>query len=224
MTDEQSSKKTVSTQQWDKTPRQNDQFIKEGSNEGTNVGKCLREIRIKRGLSMRVLAEMSGLNVNTLSLIENGRTSPSVSTLQQLAQSLQVSMTDFFQSDQGSKKVVFQKEGKRPRVPFEHSAMEDLAAGMTRFGVEPIIVTFEPSANSGKEAIVHTGREIVYCLEGHVVYTVESEKFLLEPGDSLSFEAYLPHRCENLDATPSRALLILCPMDERDRPWERHFF
>jgi quercetin dioxygenase-like cupin family protein len=94
---------------------------------------------------------------------------------------------------------------------------------MPRFGAEPIIVTFEPNANSGNKAIVHTGREIVYCLEGHIVYTVEGEKFLLGPGDSLIFEAYLPHQCENVDATPSRALLVLCPMDERDQPRERHF-
>ena len=190
---------------------------------GISVGKRLREIRTLQGLSMRSLAERSGLNINTLSLIENERSSPSVGTLQQLAHSLQVSMTDFFQSTQGSKKVVFQKQGNRPRVLFEHGAVEDLATGMPRFGVEPIIVTYEPNANSGKEAIVHTGQEIVYCLEGHIVYMVEGEKFLLGPGDSLIFEAYLPHQYENIDATPSRALLVLCPMDERDRPRERHF-
>jgi len=193
------------------------------NNEEVCVGKCLREIRRQRGLSMRLLAKMSGLNVNTLSLIENGHTSPSVCTLQQLAQSLHVSMTDFFQTNQGSKNWVYQKQGNRPCVPFEHGAMEDLATGMPRFGVEPILVTFEPNASSGNRPIVHTGREFVYCLEGHIVYTVESEKYLLESGDSLIFEAYLPHNCENIDATPSRILLVLCPTDERDQPLERHF-
>ena len=219
MASHQFLRKTMPSQGQDKTPGQNSQPF----NEEISVGKCLREIRVQRGLSMRVLAEMSGLNINTLSLIENERTSPSVSTLQQLAQSLQISMTDFFQTNHEGKKLVYQKQGKRPRVPFEHSVMEDLAAGMPRFGAEPIIVTFEANANSGTEAIVHTGREIVYCLEGHIEYTVESEKFLLGPGDSLIFEAYLPHQCENVDGTPSRALLVLCPMDERDRPRERHF-
>jgi transcriptional regulator with XRE-family HTH domain len=223
MAKEQPSRKTTLSQQLDGAFGQNRQLLNEGNSEEASVGKCLREIRMQRGLSMRVLAEMSGLNINTLSLIENEHTSPSVSTLQQLAQSLQVSMTDFFQTNQGSKDLVYQKQGKRPRVPFEHGAMEDLSAGMSRFGAEPIIVTFEANAKSGKKTIVHTGREIVYCLEGHILYTVEGEKFLLEPGDSLIFEAYLPHQCENVDATPSRVLLVLCPMDERDRPRERHF-
>jgi quercetin dioxygenase-like cupin family protein len=101
--------------------------------------------------------------------------------------------------------------------------MEDLAAGMPLFGAEPIIVTLEPNADSGKKPIVHTGREFVYCLDGHIAYTVDNERYLLESGDSLIFEAYLPHQWKNIDATPSRALLVLCPMDDRDQPKERHF-
>ena len=53
-----------------------------------DVGQRLRELRAMRGLSLRALSGQSGLNVNTLSLIENRRTSPSVSTLQQLALTL----------------------------------------------------------------------------------------------------------------------------------------
>jgi transcriptional regulator with XRE-family HTH domain len=188
-----------------------------------NVGERLRLIRTGLGLSIRALAEMSGLNVNTLSLIENGRTSPSVGTLQQLAQSLQILVTEFFETDHGDKKVVHQKNGHRPRAAFTHGTMEDLGAGMPRLGAEPLIVTLDPNADSGKTPIVHTGREFVYCLEGHVAYSVDTETYLLGPGDSLLFEAYLPHRWKNEDPTPSRALLVLCPLDERDQPTERHF-
>jgi transcriptional regulator with XRE-family HTH domain len=188
-----------------------------------SVGKRLHEIRTLRGLSMRSLAEMSRLNINTLSLIENGHTSPSVSTLQQLAQSLQVPITEFFETDHGSKELVHQKQGQRPHISFEHSAMEDLAAGMPHFGAEPLIVTLNSGADSGKNPIVHTGREFVYCIEGHVMYTVNNQKYLLDPGDSLVFEAYLPHQWKNSDPTPSRILLVLCPMDVRDSPTERHF-
>jgi quercetin dioxygenase-like cupin family protein len=101
--------------------------------------------------------------------------------------------------------------------------MEDLGAGMSRFGAEPLMVTLNPHADSGKTLIVHTGREFVYCVEGQIAYTVDTETFFLEPGDSLLFEAYLPHHWKNLAATPARALLVLCPMDDRDSPSERHF-
>jgi transcriptional regulator with XRE-family HTH domain len=221
MTDELLSKKRL--QKSGKGLKQNSPFSPELDNEEITVGQRLREIRVVRGLSMRSLAELSGLNINTLSLIENEHTSPSVSTLQQLAQSLQVPITEFFQTNHRSKKVVHQKQGNRPHIQFGYGTMEDLAPGMPRFGAEPIIVTLEAGADSGKKPIVHTGREFVYCLDGHIVYTVDNEKYLLEPGDSLIFEAYLPHHWKNVDSTPSRALLVLCPMDERDQPRERHF-
>lgn len=187
------------------------------------VGHRLRALRASRGLSIRALAEQSSLNVNTLSLIENQRTSPSVSTLQQLAQTLQVPISAFFETNQGDKKVVHQKTGTRFHVAFTHGSIEDLGAGMSRFGAEPLIVTMAPNSDSGKTPIVHTGREFVYCLEGQIAYSVGTETYLLEPGDSLFFEAYLPHHWKNLNASSSRNLLVLCPMDEHDNPTERHF-
>ena len=193
------------------------------SDGSIDVGARLRMLRAGAGLSIRALAEMSGLNVNTLSLIENGKTSPSVSTLQQLAGALGVPVTEFFVTEQGDKTVVHQRTGQRPRALFAHGVMEDLGAGMSRFGAEPLIVTLEAKADSGVNPIVHTGREFVYCLEGRIAYTVDTETYLLEPGDSLLFEAYLPHRWKNADAEPSRVLLVLCPLDERDQPTQRHF-
>lgn len=198
-------------------------FITALENESISVGQRMREVRASRGLSLRALAELSGLNVNTLSMIENGHTSPSVNTLQQLAQSLQIPVTKLFETDHGNKKLVYQKQDKRPHIAFDHGIMDDLATGMPRFGAEPVIVKLESMADSGRKPIVHTGREFVYCLEGHVAYTVDNEKYLLDPGDSLVFEAYLPHYWKNADATPSSILLVLCPMDERDSPTERHF-
>jgi transcriptional regulator with XRE-family HTH domain len=198
-------------------------FFSEAGSGPVDVGARLRMLRSGRRLSIRALAEISGLNVNTLSLIENGKTSPSVSTLQQLAAALQVPVTEFFETNDGDKTVVHQKSGKRPRANFAHGIMEDLGAGMSRFGAEPMIVTLEAGADSGKNPIVHTGREFVYCLEGEMIYTVDSQDYILEPDGSLLFEAYLPHRWKNIGSKPARVLLVLCPLDERDQPTERHF-
>jgi transcriptional regulator with XRE-family HTH domain len=188
-----------------------------------NVGQRLRELRLERNLSIRALAERSGLNVNTFSLIENGKTSPSVSTLQQIAQALRVPISAFFETKDGHSKVAYQKAGQRPHASFAHGDLWDLGAGMPRQGAEPLIIALNPGADSGRHPIVHTGREFVYCLDGRVAYGVGDETYQLDPGDSLMFEAYLPHRWQNLNEdAPSRLLLVLCPMDERDQPTERH--
>lgn len=188
-----------------------------------NVGQRLREIRQEKGYSLRGLAEQSGLNVNTLSLIENNKSSPSVSTLQLLATTLGIPIMAFFETSQEKKSIVFQKAGERQRAPFLHGVFEDLGAGLTLHGGQPMLVILEAGADSGPTPIVHTGIELVYCLEGTLHYIIDQQQYDLEPGDSLIFEAHLPHRWGNHGVSPSRSLLIICPSDERDRPTERHF-
>jgi transcriptional regulator with XRE-family HTH domain len=188
-----------------------------------DVGRNLRDLRAERELSIRSLAELSGLNVNTLSMIENGKSSPSVSTLQQLASALTVPITDFFETDIIKNNVSYQKAGQRLQAAFAHGTLADLGAGLTLHGGQPLLVTLEPKANSGPTPIVHTGHEFVFCLEGRLSYTIEDQIYILNPGDSLLFEAHLPHLWQNVGESTSQSLLIMCPADESDHPTERHF-
>lgn len=188
-----------------------------------DVGHRLRELRTSRGLSIRSLAEMSGLNFNTLSLIENQKTSPSVSTLQRLALALQVPITAFFKTETLHQDVVYQKSDQRPKAMFAHGKLEDMGDGMTLGDGIPLLLTLEPGADSGPDAIVHTGQEFVYCLMGCLTYTVAGKEYALEAGDSLIFEAHLSHRWENRGIILSRSILILCPADADDSSAEQHF-
>lgn len=187
------------------------------------VGQRVRQLRIESGWSIRALAEASGLSVNTLSLIENGKISPSVSTLHRAAQALGVAITAFFEVPSPRQQVVFTTAATRSGERFEHGAVEDLAIGFASHGLHPCQVTLAPHNGSGVDPIVHTGYEFVYCLQGRVTYTVDGQRYLLMPGDSLLFESHLPHRWENEDDTPAQMLLVLAPTDDRDRPTHRHF-
>lgn len=188
-----------------------------------NVGHRLRQLRSERGLSIRSLAEQSGLNVNTLSLIENNKTSPSVSTLQQIAAALRTPITVFFEAQAIPQAIIYQKASERQPSAFIHGTLANLGIGFTSQALEPFIVALEPESEPSHTPIVHTGFEFVYCLEGQLCYEIEGQKYTLEPGDSLLFEAHLPHRWRNCGPLPSRSLLLLAPADLRDHPDERHF-
>lgn len=187
-----------------------------------NIGKKLQELRASQGLSLRGLADLCGLSFNTLSLIENEKTSPNVSTLQQLALALQVPIAVFFETSTPHKDVVFQKAGKRPSTLFPHGELEDLGEGLTLGNATPLLLVSKPLSNSGPNDIVHTGQEFVYCLEGEVAYFVEQQEYLLEPHDSILFQAQLPHRWENRGAELCKAILIICPSDVDDRLVSQH--
>jgi transcriptional regulator with XRE-family HTH domain len=188
-----------------------------------DIGQRLREIRSECGLTIRDLARLSGLNVNTLSLIENGKNSPSLETLQRLSFALETPIVAFFEDNTPRNKIVHHKASQRPNVTFANGILEELGVGIPGRGAETFVVTLNPLSNSGDNPIVHTGHETVFCLEGQLTYTIENQSFVLEPGDSLFFEAHLPHRWENKGKRPARSLLVLCPSDDQDRPTERHF-
>lgn len=187
------------------------------------VGQRVRELRNSRNHSLRSLAELSGLNINTLSLIENGKTSPSVSTLQQLAKALEVPITAFFEAETVSQHVVFTSHAARPGTKFGLTQMQNLGQNLEHNAVQPFVVTLLPNAESGEQIIVHTGYEFVYCLFGQVRYTVDETEYRLEPEDSLVFEAHLPHQWVNISSGESQILLVLYPADPGNEPAGRHF-
>ena len=189
---------------------------------GINVGRRLQELRQAQGLSQRVLAEMSGLNFNTLSLIENEKTSPNVSTLQQLAEALNVPVMAFFEPSKERRRVVFQKASERPRTVFSQGTFEDLGGGLALGQGTPLLMSLLPNQECKAPAIVHTGEEFVFCLSGRLIFWVDEVEYPLEPGDSLIFEAHIPHRWANLCDDPAQAILVICPADQDDRSVMQH--
>lgn len=193
------------------------------STPDVNVGRRLQALRQARGLSQRALAELSGLNFNTLSLIENEKSSPNVSTLQQLADALEVPVTAFFETPADEQKsVVFQKAGERGWVAFDKGRFSDLGGGLALGEATPLLMTLNPGQDSGKTPIVHTGGEFVYCLAGEIIFWLDGEAFHLTPGDSLIFEASVPHRWSNPTQAPARAVMVICPADREDRSVTQH--
>jgi len=187
------------------------------------VGMKLRELRNQRRLSLRALAERSGLNINTLSLVENGKISPSVSTLQQLARALDVPIAVFFETEPVSRQVVFSPGQGRPEVVMNKAHLGNLGKDLAGHAVQPFVVTLDPGSCSGDEMVVHTGHEFVYCLSGEIMYQIEDAQYQLHPGDSLVFEAHLRHRWQNVFLGESQIILVFYPADQRDEPGDRHF-
>ena len=187
------------------------------------VGKRLKDLRTRRGFSLRELADRSGLSINTLSLIENGKSSPSVSTLQQLARALDVPIAVFFESEPVEKQIVFTPADQRPTSALGKTEMENLGKDLAGSHVQPFVITLKPGAGSGERAIVHTGHEFVFCLAGSIHYKIEENEFVLKQGDSLVFEAHLPHCWTNDSDETAQLLLILYPSDEHEELGGRHF-
>jgi transcriptional regulator with XRE-family HTH domain len=187
-----------------------------------DVGTRLRELRQERGLSMRSLARLSGLSTNALSMIERGKTSPSVSTLYKLSEALEVPITAFFRTEPPRQGIVFRKANERSRVEFQRGLWEGLGGESFIGRVEPFMLTLEAGATSGPHGLVHSGHEFVICIKGQLEYEVEDQRFSLQPGDSLLFASKLRHRWRNPGKSVANVLFVLSGFELDERPSEFH--
>jgi transcriptional regulator with XRE-family HTH domain len=186
------------------------------------VGKRLKELRQERRMSIRDVGRQSGISANALSMIERGITSPSVSTLYRLVEALGVPITAIFRAEPLREEIVFRPVADRTQVPFPLGMWEGLGGEAFVGRVQPFMLTLEIGADSGSQAIVHTGHEFVMCLQGQLEYRVEGTIFILEPGDSLLFAARLRHCWRNPGNTVTKAIIVLSGFEEFESPGGFH--
>ena len=198
-----------------------DELKRREDDAAINLGNQIRMLRDQRRLSQRALAEASGISRNTLSLIERGQTSPTVSTLKSLAGALGVEINAFFQPYEETG-IVFTKADLRPYLLLNHGTLADLGLGLLEPSVTPLLFHLEPGARSGP-ALTHDGQDFVFCLSGEILYSVNGRGYILESGDSLFFDGRLPHRFRNTATEDSSVLIILSTPHDGTQYIARHF-
>jgi transcriptional regulator with XRE-family HTH domain len=217
--------KKLSKEGIDQSSTSKDVQFTQNSEIGDEVlGKKIREIRGVKGWTLKQLSEMSGLNINTLSLIENGKNSPSISTLQRLATAMDVPIKEFFEPADPMTPVIFTRLQERPQAISEKSIINNLGKGLSSSTLEPFILTMQKHATSGGRALIHSGYEFVYCLSGNILYYIREEEYELSPGDSVLFSAQLSHHWENIYDGESQLLLVMTPACGFNEQSKKHFY
>lgn len=172
------------------------------------VGNRIRELRSGRNLTLQVLAERTGLSSSMLSLVERGKTSPSIGTLVAIASALSVHMTDLFEGD-GTPE-------KEPVVRFEDQPVYVTGEGVQRrvartddaHGLELVMNEYEPGTASAGDLVHHEGYEYGIVLEGTLTIEVNGTTFEVQSGDCISYDSNLPHKIANRGRIHARAVWI----------------
>lgn len=172
------------------------------------VGNRIRELRSKRNLTLQSLADRTGLSSSMLSLVERGKTSPSIGTLVAIASALGVHMTDLFDDDNVKE--------TQPVVRFEDQHVYVTGEGVQRrvvrtddtHGIELVMNEYEPKTGSGGEPVHHEGHELGLVLEGNLTVEVNGMLYELKPGDSISYDSNLPHKIVNKGKRHVKAVWI----------------
>ena len=182
--------------------------------EALDVGPRVRALREGMGLSLRDLAERSGVSAQMLSQVERGETSPTLSVAARIASGLELTLSQLLRLDEGDG-VAIVRAGERlgggprrgghayevvtPPVPGQRAevALHTLAAGATTGGPgDPPM--HEPGS-----------RETVLVLNGALRLVCDGVAHDLAEGDAVTFDADLPHHFENPGAGETRFLAVI---------------
>ena len=178
------------------------------------IGRQVRVYRTQLGMTIANLARQSELSPGMLSKIENGQTSPSLTTLQSLAGALNVPVTALFRKYEQDREASFVKAGKGlvidrrgTRAGHQYHLLGH-SVGDRAMLVEPYLIVIS-EASDVFPLFQHDGAEFIYILEGEMVYRHGSRVYAMSPGDSLYFDADAPHGPEELNKLPIRFLSFI---------------
>lgn len=177
------------------------------------IGTQVREFRQKLNMTVVELAKVAGLSAGMLSKIEHGLTSPSLSTLQNLAKALHVPVTALFRRFEEERDASFVKAGEGLKIERRgtRAGHQYQLLGHTvgkSIGMEPYLITLT-SESDVFPIFQHSGVEFIYILEGEVGYRHSDKTYVMRPGDSLFFDADAPHGPEELRKLPIKFLSII---------------
>jgi len=178
------------------------------------LGARLRALRAGRGLSLRALSTRSGVTAGALSLIENSRNSPSVSTLKKVLAALDLTLGEFFADGQpaaGPGGVVIRAR-QLVNVATGPGLQYLLPPGPgDGRAIQIMHEIYAPGADTGPELYTHAGEEAGFCVAGAVEVTVDGRRELLRPGDAFYFSSDLPHRWRNAGGVGARMITACTP-------------
>ena len=174
------------------------------------LGRKIRDLRQRRGLTVQLLAEASSLSKGFISQVENGRTSPSLATLHDLARALGTSVAYLVVEEEQVLSVVRANERQRVRVGGNTSCVEVLSAHPKR-NLELLLAELPPGVSAGDKRHFHHGEECMLCLEGRVSIVCGEHRAVLEAGDSVHYDGRVPHAIENCGPTTARVIIAITP-------------
>jgi transcriptional regulator with XRE-family HTH domain len=172
-----------------------------GSRNGSApVGERVRALRDAMGLSLRDLAERSGVSAPMLSQVERGETSPTLAVAEKIAAGLELSLSQLLRLDEDSHVVVVRKGERRRRRRAGH-LVEELTPPLPGQRADVSLHRLDAGAGTGGEGDppIHEpgSRETIYVGAGSATLVLDGERHELAEGDAVTFDADLPHHFEN---------------------------
>ena len=178
------------------------------------IGDTIHKLRKGHKMTLLELSEKSGVALATLSRMENNKMTGTLESHMKICDALQVALPELYKNLYPSKKAVDVQTKKSRTDVFIHdkkSSEEMLASKILNKKMMPVLVKIAKGGRTQKEETKPGIEKFIYVLDGKIEASIGEEKYNLQKGDTLYFEAAVPHFFRNTHNHDSRLLSIASP-------------
>jgi transcriptional regulator with XRE-family HTH domain len=172
------------------------------------IGARIREFRGRQRLTLQALGEKTGLSPSMLSLVERGKTSPSIGTLIVICSALNIHMTDLLAKEERSAAFPVSRAAEQLVVTTAEGVLRRVLGDDRIRGLEVAINEYRPNTGSAAPQHHHPGFEYGVGLAGELTVELDGTQVILRPGDLVSYDSSRSHRVWNYGRKKARALWI----------------
>ncbi len=173
------------------------------------IGKKIKNLRNRNGLTLQELADRTELTKGFLSQLERGQVSPSVVTLLDLIECLGVTPAEFF-AEEEKKQVVFSEEGYFEKIDDNGNSIQWVVPSAQSNQMEPLLVVINPHQTL-EEDKPHQGEEFGYVISGRVNLYLGDKVYHVKTGESFYYPAAEVHRIVNPGSRPAKLIWVSTP-------------
>ena len=174
------------------------------------IGHRIRSARELLGVSLRRLAQQTGVTSGFLSQLENGHSNASVATLKRIAEALGSTTAELIDGDRPDGRVL--RKADRPTFHSGGGLTKYLLTRTPQRNLEVYAGVLEVHGGTGEELYVHgNAQEVLVCLKGRVEVRIAGELHILESGDSVEHLSSTPHGLRNIAEGTSEVMWITSP-------------
>jgi transcriptional regulator with XRE-family HTH domain len=183
--------------------------------EKQGIGARIRFLRRQRDMTLDQLSTLADLTKSYVSKVERGLSVPSISTAMKIAESFNITVSQLLGEDGYEDAVsVVRKDERRSFMRDGSSSGYDyeLIAAPKKFkSMEPFIMK-PPLEFQDKRVFEHVGEELIFVLSGTVEVELSGKVVRLNPGDTVYFDAHLPHRTRSVGNKNASVLVVIAGM------------
>jgi transcriptional regulator with XRE-family HTH domain len=176
------------------------------------VGPRVRALREAMSLSLRDLADRSKVSAQMLSQVERGETSPTLAVAAKIASGLELTLSQLLRLDEGQHVAISRAAERRSSRRGGH-LIEELTPPLPGQRADVSLHVLDPGATTGgaSDPPMHEpgSRETAIVLAGELALVLEGRRTELQEGDSVTFDADLPHHFENEGTDPTRFIAVI---------------